>query len=380
MKVVQTERESYAYIVSTFGQTAVPSSGGRIATPLIRASAPAPRNQMLPQIVSLFCGAGGLDLGFVKVGFSMALALDKSPSAIRTHARNFNCPSQCADLRVLGPRGVVALVERHLDPGTRVGIIGGPPCQGFSRANTGSHPNDPRNELVGLYLDVVRELKQKFRVEFLVFENVLGIQDAKHLTLYQRLLDEIARMNFQGKAMRLCALDFGVPQKRNRVVVTALKNDSGYSEIRVKACKGISTVHEAIGGLAAPLFFSRGLSPDAIPIHPNHWTMRPVSSRFSDPPELWRVGRSFKRTYWDKPSPTIAFGHREIHVHPSCKRRLSIFEALLLQGFPKDFVLEGTLSDQVEQVSNAVPPPVALAIARAIRRSMNSARRGHSRY
>jgi DNA (cytosine-5)-methyltransferase 1 len=325
--------------------------------------------------VSLFCGAGGLDLGFCNAGFSIALALDKSPSAVRTHARNFGSPSECVDLRVLGAKGVVALVRSSVEPGSRIGIIGGPPCQGFSRANTDSHPNDPRNALVGLYLDIVRELKKKYLVEFIVFENVLGIQDAKHLTLYKGLLDEIAKLKFRAKAMRLCALDFGVPQKRNRVVVAALAESMEYPEIRVKGRKGLQTVQEAIGDLAPPTFFSRNLTPNTIPIHPNHWTMRPVSGRFRVPPELWRTGRSFKRTYWDKPSPTIAFGHREIHVHPSCKRRLSIFESLLLQGFPKDFILEGTFSDQVEQVSNAVPPPVALSVALAIKHSLNGSRR-----
>ena len=322
-------------------------------------------------VVSLFCGAGGLDLGFVKAGFPIAIALDKSAPAVRTHIRNFDSHSQCVDLRELGPKGVATLVEGQIPLGSRIGVIGGPPCQGFSRANTESHPNDPRNALVGLYLDIIRELKRKFQVEFLVFENVLGIQDSKHIVLYQGLLDEISKMSFEAKAMRLCALDFGVPQKRNRVVIAAVAKDRNYGQINVKPRKGIGTVREAIGKLESPVFFSRSLSPDSIPVHPNHWTMRPVSVRFRTPPERWRNGRSFKRTFWEKPSPTIAFGHREIHVHPSCKRRLSIYESLLLQGFPTKFVLEGTFSDQVEQVSNAVPPPVGFAVARAIKDSLN---------
>ncbi|WP_198137686.1 DNA cytosine methyltransferase [Terriglobus sp. TAA 43] len=329
------------------------------------------RRGALPQIVSLFCGAGGLDLGFVKAGFSIAVALDKSAAAVKTHSRNFSSESHCVDLRELGPKGVIALVERHIEPGARVGVIGGPPCQGFSRANTESHPNDPRNALVGLYLEIIHELKRKYRVDFIVFENVLGIQDSKHLVLYQGLLDEISKLKFNATAMRLCSLDFGVPQKRNRVVVAAVADGYGYGDIRVRRRKGLGTVREAIGNLDSPAFFSRSLTPQQIPVHPNHWTMRPVSKRFSTPPDTWRVGRSFKRTYWDKPSPTIAFGHREIHVHPSCKRRLSIYEALLLQGFPERFVLEGTFSAQVEQVSNAVPPPVAFAVATAIKHSVD---------
>jgi DNA (cytosine-5)-methyltransferase 1 len=80
--------------------------------------------------------------------------------------------------------------------------------------------------------------------------------------------------------------------------------------------------------------------------------------------------RSFKKLSWGEPSPTIAFGNREIHVHPDGHRRISIYEAMLLQGFPDDFVIEGNLSQQVKQVSNAVPPPLARSVASAVRRTL----------
>src|SRR5260370_171835 len=98
--------------------------------------------------------------------------------------------------------------------------------------------------------------------------------------------------------------------------------------------------------------------------------MRPRSIRFTESPDLWRSGRSFRRTYWDKPSPTVAFAHRKIHVLQKCKRRLSISEAMLLQGFPEPYILEGTLSEQVGRLSSAVPPPVARSIASAVRRAL----------
>src|SRR6185295_6986267 len=106
------------------------------------------------------------------------------------------------------------------------------------------------------------------------------------------------------------------------------------------------------------------------PIHPNHWTMQPKSERFLNPGAARTDARSFKRLDWEQASPTVAFGHREIHVHPSGRRRLSIHEAMRLQGFPFEFVLEGNLSEQVEQVSNAVPPPLARSVARAVKRAL----------
>ena len=95
-----------------------------------------------------------------------------------------------------------------------------------------------------------------------------------------------------------------------------------------------------------------------------------MSKRFLQPEESDQTGRSFRRLKWDQPSPTVAYGHREIHVHPSGRRRLSIYEAMLLQGFPDEFVLEGNLSAQVEQVSNAVPPPLARSLATAIKEAL----------
>ncbi len=99
--------------------------------------------------------------------------------------------------------------------------------------------------------------------------------------------------------------------------------------------------------------------------------MQPRSPRFDNPESENGEGRSFRRLTWDTESPTIAFGHREIHIHPSGRRRLSIFEAMLLQGFPEKFVLEGNLTEQVQQISNAVPPPLARSVASAVTRALD---------
>ena len=96
--------------------------------------------------------------------------------------------------------------------------------------------------------------------------------------------------------------------------------------------------------------------------------MNPKSRRFHDGSlvEGDSSSRSFKTLAWDKPSVTASYGHREVHVHPDGKRRLSVFEAMTIQGFPDHYVLEGTLSSQIDQVSEAVPPPLAEAIALSI--------------
>ncbi len=330
---------------------------------------------VLPKIVSLFSGAGGLDLGFRDAGFQLAFAADKSSAAIQTHRRNFKGTSSItADLEELGPDGVLEQLNGLLIPGESIGVIGGPPCQGFSRANTGSAPNDPRNLLPLLYLQVVEALQGLYEVEFVLFENVLGIRDAKHSVIFHGILSKFEEIGLTADATEYSSLDYGVAQTRNRVIISGFRDDvvaRGFQPAKIEA--NDLTVRSVIGSLPEPVYFSRILAKSDIPHHENHWTMRPVSKRFSQPGGANRAGRSFRRLEWDKPSPTVAYGHREIHVHPDGHRRLSIYEAMLLQGFPSDFVLEGTLSAQVEQVSNAVPPPLAQSLALAIKSAMHQA-------
>jgi DNA (cytosine-5)-methyltransferase 1 len=331
--------------------------------------------QKLPSVISLFSGAGGLDWGFGACGFNIALAVDKSTAAVRTHRKNHKAEKLiCADLIQLGSRGVCDLLAETVPLRSSIGVIGGPPCQGFSRGNSDSRPDDPRNRLVNLYLDIVAHLNQQFEIEFVVFENVMGIKDKKHQQTYQSLLRGLESLNLRPTEFEICALDYGIAQVRKRVILIAMRNDCGYEVPKIRRRNGVKTLREAIGHLGSPVFYRPGLNPAENPIHPNHWTMRPRSWRFSIAPEFWRAGRSFRRTFWDKPSPTIAFGHREIHIHPGCKRRLSIYEAMLLQGFPANYVLEGNLSEQVEQISNAVPPPIASSVASSISRVLRRSR------
>ncbi|TWC72007.1 DNA cytosine methyltransferase [Herbaspirillum sp. SJZ099] len=326
-----------------------------------------------PQIISLFSGAGGMDLGFKDAGFKVAVAIDLAPAAIKSHKRNFpRTKSIVGDLEKLQPAGVLAHALAAIPSGSKVAVIGGPPCQGFSRANNNSQADDPRNTLPKLYLEIVRELQEHYVVEFIVLENVLGIRDKKHSETYAALVNGIRALGFDVTEKELCAIDYGVPQNRKRVILSGLRSGQGYSIVRPRKSKGLANVREAIGHLCEPAYFAHKLEVDDIPHHPNHWTMRPRSDRFSNPSnEDDGNGRSFKRLKWDLASPTVAYGHREIHVHPNGHRRLSVHEAMLLQGFPETFVLEGNLSEQVEQISNAVPPPLARSVANAVARALN---------
>jgi DNA (cytosine-5)-methyltransferase 1 len=323
-------------------------------------------------VISLFCGCGGLDLGFREAGFQPLLAIDKDASACKTYEQNH------AGVRVLkqdlssAPKGYIldrlAELPQTIKP---VGVIGGPPCQAFSLSNRNGDERDARANLPHNYATVLKDLALAFELDFFVFENVLGLRYKKHSELFgvfKRLFASAGFSIFEGE---LDAQDFGVAQMRKRLFVVGF-NGKKYPDLDFEfptgPVKARRTVKDAIGSLPKPKFYEHGLSPADIPVHPNHWCMRPRSKKFFNGylKEGDIKGRPFRVLPWDKPSWTVAYGHREVHIHPSGHRRLSIYEAMLLQGFPSSYRLLGTLSDQIRLVSDAVPPPLAEVLGKAV--------------
>lgn len=262
--------------------------------------------------------------------------------------------------------------ERKLP--TPRGVVGGSPCQTFSRSNVHFDSSDAKHSLPRQYAAILKTLNARYELDFFVFENVNGINQKKHRETFQefKLLFEDAGFRlFEGL---LDAVNYRVPQNRPRVFVVGLnarKYPARHFDFPNRRARKLPQVRDFIGGLPPPLFFTHSLEPDAIKAqagHPNHWTMNPRSPKFQNGFLLDHRcrGRSFRVLAWDEPSWSVAYGHREIHVHPSGTRRLSIYEAMLLQGFPKRYTLLGNLSQQVSQVSDAIPPPVGKALGDAI--------------
>lgn len=319
-------------------------------------------------VVSLFSGAGGLDYGFGRAGFMPVLAVDRDAAAVRTFNANFpGGVAQSGDLSELSPASIVKWL-RPLPPPR--GVIGGPPCQGFSYGNTQARPDDPRNDLPFRYCQILAALNRRRPIDFFVFENVLGLRSPKHRDRLREIVRRFGEAGFNVAQAELDAERFRVPQRRRRLFLVGVNADtfSGVSFEWPNGTDEFRTVRQAIEGLPEPVLRTPGLMADDIPYHPNHWTMPPRSWRFVQ--HDFNGGRSFRRLQWDQPSWAVAYGNREIHIHPEGRRRLSILEAMLLQGFPKKFVIQGNFSEQVQQVSNAVPPPVARAVAAAIRKQL----------
>jgi DNA (cytosine-5)-methyltransferase 1 len=304
-------------------------------------------------------------------GFRAILALDHSLAAINSYNLNTKTKvGRLADLSELSPRRIVDLME-DVSPGIiPEAVIGGPPCQGFSRGNVCAVPNDPRNLLPFKYAEVLGYVNDKYTLKFFVFENVMGLKTPRHRDRFEAIQKEFGRAGFRVFPQTLNASSFGVAQNRPRLFIVGL-NERLFPDIAFEFPSGRARrrcVRDAIEGLPAPAFFKRGMTVEDIPYHPNHWTMMPKSPKLLTGSAT--DGRSFRRLLWDEESPTVAYGNREIHVHPDGGRRLSVHEALLLQGFPPQYRLWGNFSQQITQVSNAVPPPVARALAQRIQRTI----------
>lgn len=329
-------------------------------------------------VLSLFSGAGGLDLGFKRGGFRPGLAVDMDPAAVATY--RWNLPDTHVaqlDLARSTPDELVDLWIRANGDAGPAGIIGGPPCQAFSTSNVRQKRKDPRKWLLNNYADMIEAFTSRVGLDFFVFENVIGLTQGRHQWRYLRFKRQCRKAGFTVRAKVVNAGKFGIPQNRKRIIVIGT-NRERYPGVELEPPEGDRQplpARAVLYGLPEPAFCQRNLDPAKVPHHPNHVSMVPKSRKFTNgtlKPGDHR-GRSFKVLSWDRPSYTVAYGHREVHVHPNLHRRLSIYEAMLLQGFPHSYELKGTFSQQVQLISDALPPPLGEGVATAIAQGLGYA-------
>ena len=328
-------------------------------------------------LLSLYSGCGGLDLGFEQAGFDIGLAYDIRADSIASWNRN-RAENPCGHVTDLREIRLGDMDRDHGGKFAPSGVIGGPPCQSFSRANSSASPDDPRSELMRRFFTIALEFHRRRQpLDFILMENVPDLANSRNIRLLEREIKRLEENGFDVRKFHVDAVYHSVPQNRMRLFVLALrKNTSAMkSWSRPVGNDERKTVGDTIRGLPSPTYFTRGIAQEEIPLHPNHWCMMPKSRRFFDGSlvEGYTSTRSFKTLAWNEPSITVSYGHREVHVHPDGKRRLSVFEAMRIQGFPDDYVLEGTLSTQIDQISEAVPPPLAEAVAMSIRTTLEIA-------
>ena len=382
--------------------------------------------------VSLFSGAGGFCAGVRLAGWTVACAVELDPHACLTHAANFaDVPLFKGDISrfMVDPQQGVPelsqLTKQNIDV-----VYGGPPCQGFSQIGP-RNLNDPRNLLYEEFLRVVRLLRPRA----FVMENVPNMVFMQNGHFREKILGAFAEAGYGRTAvLPVVASDFGVPQHRHRIFIFALRDglpfkgdfaETAQTLINRQKAKRTVTVREALsdlpeavskddGPLPYPkkrggrysayqklmrLDFDDQLLPsarkragfEADALH-NHHTkgiearrkriiaaIWPGERGDSLPPELWDGTRvhKWRRLDPDKPSYTIlAQMHRDLSewIHPTHNRWITVREAARLQSFHDGFVFHGSEWQQLKQVGNAVPPLVALAVARTAAALLSAAR------
>lgn len=174
------------------------------------------------EIISLFSGCGGLDLGFEKAGFKVTWANDNSKSVWKTYESNFT------DVKLI-KKSLHKVVLNDL-PKSFLGIIGGPPCQSWSNAGNGKGIDDPRG---ALFYDFIRILKEK-RPLFFVAENVEGILSKRNRKAFEKIITLFNESGYRISCPVLNAADYNVPQNRKRLFIVGYRKDIG---IQFKAPK-----------------------------------------------------------------------------------------------------------------------------------------------
>jgi DNA (cytosine-5)-methyltransferase 1 len=290
-----------------------------------------------------------MDLGFVQAGHQIVWANDIFPDAVETYRRNLG------DHIHLGPMEEVSPL-----PDAEI-VIGGFPCQGFSIANRKRHTGDQRNTL---YLQVLRVLREKRPPLFLV-ENVKGILSLDGGSVFKMIVRDFLELGYSVRYAVLNAADFGVPQQRQRVFVCGVRAELGFRPNFPPVATHADPLKGQRHGMQPWVGVGEALAklppPGEASGLPNHAYASGYKLRFN--------GHLGHRTIDPaRPAPTITArgddrgGVVVIH-HPSNSRRVSPREAATIQGFPVDFEFAGANTSAYRQIANAVPVPLARAVA-----------------
>jgi len=349
------------------------------------------------KVLELFSGIGGLSLGFENNGFELALAIDNWRDALDTYEIN-HPQTRCLEFDLSGGKETLSDLLHPLK-GTIDGVMGGPPCQGYSTVGD-RDSSDPRNLLWRSMLFSTEILDPTF----VVIENVEGILHIGDKKLPHIMRSELEKLGYKVDWRVLVSADYGVPQLRKRFVLIANKGakhigfpDPSHSKSPDFLVRDRwRTVIEAIGDLP-PLGsgesateyhlepfteYQMGLRGDCRVLTHHQAANHPPSlvkaisfvpdggNRKSIPDEYQPKSgfhNSYSRLASDQPAIAVTSNMRKPSsaraTHPFQDRGLTVREGLRLQGFPDKFSLASSRTSQYLQVGNAVPVPLANAIA-----------------
>jgi len=300
-------------------------------------------------IVSLFCGAGGLDYGFHKAGFKTIWATDIDRDSCQTFEK-------WSKIKVINSD--INKVDISTIPSSDI-ILGGFPCQGFSLAGP-RNTLDKRNVLYKKYVEIVKAKQPRM----FVGENVKGILTLDGGKIFEQIVAEFQSVGYDVYTHILNVKNYNVPQDRERIIIIGVRKDLGIIPNFPAQLKKIKTLNDAIKNIK---YEEKDVCKES------------YSSRF--------MSRNRKRNF-NNVSFTIPAQAKQVPLHPSSPdmikvdkdlwkfgvgetRRLSWREAAAIQTFPKSFIFEGNLNSKYKQIGNAVPVKLSRLIAKEIKKQLD---------
>jgi DNA (cytosine-5)-methyltransferase 1 len=341
--------------------------------------------------IDIFSGVGGMSIGAIMAGIDVKLAIDSDEMVAKTYA--FNHPNT----KVI-QSDIKSILDSDFVHSTPIDVLfGGPPCQGFSRSNLKTRNLENTNNW--LFKEFIR-LATLWRPRWIVIENVRGLLETSKGHFLKEILKSLKNIDYKVEYKILNAVDFGVPQNRERLFIIGHPNHIKFHFP--------PTIHKTITVRDALLDLPQLPNGNKIDImeyrelpsseyaeflrngmvkSSNHGVSRnekKVIERYGHIPQggNWKniplelmenykdISRCHTGIYHrinpDKPSVVIGNYRKNMIVHPVQHRGLSVREAARLQSFPDSFVFKGTLVSQQQQVGNAVPPLLSKAIFESI--------------
>ena len=358
-----------------------------------------------PIAVDLFAGCGGLSLGFEQAGFDIVAAVEIDPIHAAVHEYNFPMTATiCADIKNITGNDIrekAGIGNRDVDV-----VFGGAPCQGFSMIGKRAL-DDPRNQLIGHFLRIVRDIRPKY----CVLENVKGLTVGKHAQFLSELIDELQKSDYKVLLPYrvLNAADYGVPQNRERLFLIAARNDQRLPEYPETVCDKV-TISEAIGDLPDADKFERLWEDDSVPAR--WFTKSPYARKLrgqSVDTENFGYERVFEedrltasrrtkhgevsqqrflaakqgetephsrffKLAWGGQSNTLRAGTDSARggftsprpIHPDLPRVITVREAARIHSYPDWFRFNKTKWHGFREIGNSVPPLLARAVGRIL--------------
>ena len=301
--------------------------------------------------VSFFCGAGGMDRGFIggfeykgrryePLPFNILAAYDNNDKAIETYKQNISPHAVSADLSTLRPE--------HL-PKAEL-LLGGFPCQDFSSCGPRKGLGSERGRLYRALVDYMDHHKPKM----VIGENVSHILRMDKGAILERIKSDIREVGYRVELWNLNAADYGVPQARKRVIIVCLREDIDGDVPPLLPTNTVGTYHTAKWALED----LKGISDEGVPNQSQYFKANRAKKS---------NGQGDETCDPNKPAYTIRANARSrVQFHYSLPRRLTVRECARLQTFPDDFVFPHSATSNIMQIGNAVPPVLAHQIAKRV--------------